>query len=85
MNSEQTETLALNKPSLNRLYTYTGPTKYTFKYKDANFGKKDTPNSVDYFVVNFHQFLDPIVNTLSGHLTITASDGENKEISYFDS
>jgi hypothetical protein len=80
---EQKETLSLNKPSLNRIYTYTGPSTYTFTYTDINFGKKDSSTTVEYFVINFDQFMDPIVDEKAGNLKINAYVGEEKSVGYF--
>lgn len=79
------ETLTLNKPNLNSVESYTLQTHYIFKYKDSNFGKKDAQNSVDYFGINFLNFVDPVVNPDAGTLKILAQGPNNKQVVYFDS
>lgn len=85
INSEQSETLTINKPSINRLYDYTGSTKYTFVYTDSTFGQKDSSNKIEYFVVNFNQFIDPVVNPEAGHLEIQVDYDQDQPKVYFDS
>ena len=86
LNTAHKEDLSLNKPSLNKLESYTRLSVYNFNFINPKAEQsKYEVQTTSYFVFNSFQYLEPVLFSTVGQLSITAFDNKDVAINYFDS